>query len=115
LPSRTPSATISATGFADTVAVASNGRPSGAQVVALLHRSSVLPTGVAVTVTTGPLCAGSWQYTVVSATGREPLYVLSRGAPQSLSLVTAGTNVCTVEVRTNAPPGIRAAARCDSA
>ena len=54
-----------------------------------------------------PQCAGTWQYSVVTVTGRDPLAVVTRGAPTALTLVTAGTNVCTIPVRTSAPPGIR--------
>jgi hypothetical protein len=65
-----------------------------------------------VTVDTGPLCAGTWQYTVVLVPNREPLAVVTRGRPGALELVTAGTNVCSIPVRTEAPIGIRTAATC---
>lgn len=99
--------------FADGTAVACAGRPTSDQVVAVLRRTSgLLPAGSAVTVQTGPLCAGSWQYTVIVVTGREPLRVVTRGAPTTLSLVTAGTDVCTAEVRAAAPLGILALTFC---
>ncbi|MFC7764406.1 hypothetical protein ACFQY4_45335 [Catellatospora bangladeshensis] len=59
-----------------------------------------------------PVCAGTWQYTVVSIPDREPLQVVTKGAPAVLEVVTAGTDICTIEVRNFAPPGIRIAASC---
>ncbi|MFI7304336.1 hypothetical protein ACIBM8_14090 [Micromonospora aurantiaca] len=89
------------------------GRPSGDRIVALLRGSAgVLPRDVRVTVSTGPLCAEGWQYTVLSVTGHEELQVVTRGESGTPRLVTAGTDVCGVEVRTVAPAGIRTLA-CD--
>ncbi|MFC8845653.1 MULTISPECIES: hypothetical protein [unclassified Micromonospora] len=88
--------------------------PSADRVVALLRGpSGVLSRSVAVRVGDGPLCAGDWQYTVLRVTGHEELQVISRGWPGDLELVTAGTDVCTIEVRVAGPPGIRALA-CDA-
>ncbi|MEU4367011.1 hypothetical protein [Micromonospora chersina] len=87
--------------------------PSGDRVVALLRGPArVLPRDVRVTVRTGPLCAEDWQYTVLAVSGHEELQVVTRGRPAALELVTAGTDVCGVEVRAAAPPGIRTLA-CD--
>ncbi|WP_319459279.1 hypothetical protein [Micromonospora sp. RTP1Z1] len=87
--------------------------PSGDRVVSLLRGSAgVLPRDVRVTVRTGPLCAEDWQYTVLDVTGHEELQVVTRGRPGALKLVTAGTDVCGVEVRAAGPPGIRTLA-CD--
>ncbi|MGV9368702.1 hypothetical protein [Micromonospora tulbaghiae] len=89
------------------------GRPSGDRIVALLRGSAgVLPRDVKVTVATGPLCAEGWQYTVLTVTGHEELQVVTRGETGTPRLVTAGTDVCGVEVRTVAPAGIRTLA-CD--
>jgi hypothetical protein len=100
-------------GFPEAYAVECAGRPTGAQVVRVLRRDGdLLPGGAQVSVDTGPLCAGTWQYTVVTVPGREPLAVVTRGRPGALRLVTAGTNVCSIPVRTQAPPGIRSAAAC---
>ncbi|WP_433494581.1 hypothetical protein ACQP26_30030 [Micromonospora sp. CA-248089] len=89
------------------------GRPSGDRIVALLRGSAgVLPRDVRVTVATGPLCAEGWQYTVLTVTGHEELQVVTRGETGTPRLVTAGTDVCGVEVRTLAPVGIRTLA-CD--
>lgn len=99
--------------FPEAYAVTCAGRPGAEQVLALLRRTAgLLPSGVTVTVLMAPQCAGTWQYTVVSVPDREPLQVVTRGVPTALQLVTAGTNVCTIEVRTQAPRGILTLARC---
>jgi len=112
-PSRPPVRTTTPTPFSDLTAAPCANRPSGDQVIAVVRRQrSLLPAGATVTVTTGPLCSGSWQYTVLEVPNREPLQVVTKGAPESLAFVTAGTNVCTVEVRAYAPPGIQSTAKC---
>jgi hypothetical protein len=114
IPARTTTtASPSPPGFSENYAVFCGGRPTADQVVALLRRTAnLLPGGARVTVKTGPLCAGTWQYTVVDVPEREPLQVISRGAPTALVLVTAGTDVCNVTVRTSAPAGILSVAHC---
>jgi hypothetical protein len=102
----------SQSGFGTLTAVSCNGKPTGAQVVALLRRAGVLPAQVQATVTNGPLCAGTWQYTEVSMSGAEPIDVVTRGRPEALDLVTAGTEVCTKGVRAAAPYGIRSLLGC---
>src|SRR5690242_1357730 len=68
----------STAGFPDSTAVACAGKPSAAQVIAALRRDrDVLPAGVTPTATTGPLCSGTWQYTVLEMSGHEPLQVVS--------------------------------------
>ncbi|MDG4763129.1 hypothetical protein O7632_03235 [Solwaraspora sp. WMMD406] len=110
----TPSTTPTTATRPATVAVDCAGQPSADQVVAMLRRTDgLLPAGVRVTVQVAPRCAGSWQYTVVQIPNREPLQVVSEGSPTSFSLVTAGTDVCTIPVRVGAPAGIRALA-CES-
>lgn len=99
--------------FAEAVAVPCGGRPTGEQVVAAIRRvPGLLPAGAAPKVSAGPLCAGQWQYTVLTLPDVEPLQVVTRGVPTALAMVTAGTNVCTIEVTAGAPPGILSAARC---
>jgi hypothetical protein len=107
-----PPTTRSATpGFGESTATDCQGNPTGEQVIALVRRSPhLLPAGVAVSVRDRPLCAGTWQYTVIQVPGHEPLQVVSNGPARSLTLVTAGTDVCSIPVRTGAPPGIRAVA-----
>ncbi|MEV4662634.1 hypothetical protein AB0J85_11840 [Micromonospora echinofusca] len=90
------------------VAVPCPDGPSGARIVDLVRgRGGVLPNGVRVRVRTGPLCAGEWHYTVLDVTGHEMLQVVTQGRPGAPRLVTAGTDVCTAEVRAAGPPGIR--------
>ncbi|MEV1286700.1 hypothetical protein [Micromonospora sp. NPDC049679] len=113
-PPVAPTPTPTATAFGELTAVDCAGRPKAAQVIALLRRTGVLPPNAPVTVLSAPVCAGDWQHTEVRMPGREPLQVVTSGAPSALTLVTSGTDVCNIPVRTGAPPGIRAVA-CDAA
>jgi hypothetical protein len=82
-------------------------------VIAVVRRQpSLLAPGVSVSATVGPLCAGTWQYTVLSVADHEPMQVVTKGVPSSLTFVTAGTNVCTVDVRAAAPVALLSAANC---
>jgi hypothetical protein len=99
--------------FAEEYATPCSGYPTAHQVMALVRQSGgLLPRTGSVTVVKGPLCAGSWQYTIFSVPQKEPLQVVSRGTPGNLTLVTAGTDICSIEVRTAGPVGIRNAALC---
>lgn len=99
--------------FAEEFAVPCAGYPSAGQVLALVRRiGGLVPRTGTVPVAEGPLCAGDWQYTVFAVPGKEQLQVVSRGTPGHLTLVTAGTDVCTARVRAGAPAGIRNAAAC---
>jgi hypothetical protein len=112
-PTTTTAASPSATGFSESYVVPCNGRPSAAQVISAVRRhGSLLTSGVSVTATTGPLCSGIWQYTVLAVPDHEPLQVVTKGAPSSLQFVTAGTNVCTVDVRAGAPVALLTTANC---
>ena len=117
-PPSTPSATTaspspSPTGFSESYVVPCAGRPSAAQVISVVRRhGSLLTSGVSVTATTGPLCSGTWQYAVLAVPDHEPLQVVTKGAPSSLQFVTAGTNVCTVDVRAGAPVALLTTANC---
>ncbi|HEX5540914.1 MAG TPA: hypothetical protein VFX60_05030 [Micromonospora sp.] len=93
--------------FSELTAEDCQGRPTARQVIDLLRRNRLLPQNVTVTVDSSPVCAGNWHYTVVQVPGHEPLQVVSEGAPATLRLVTAGTDVCSIQVRAAAPPGIR--------
>lgn len=109
-----PLGTVTPTPDAGLVATACRNGPTGQRVVQLLRgRAGVLPANVRVQVHTGPLCAADWQYTVLEVTGHEELQVVTRGQPTAPTLVTAGTDVCTIEVRATGPAGIRALA-CDA-
>jgi hypothetical protein len=111
-PTRGPRPTSAPT-FSEASTVDCAGYPSADQVIAVLRRTTdVLPTGVTPTVLTAPQCSGTWQYTIVSVPDREPLQVVTRGTPTTLQLVTAGTDICSIAVRTQAPYGIRTLARC---
>jgi hypothetical protein len=117
MPSRSqamPTPSPSKSGFPEETAVSCGGRPTGAQMIAALRRSSgLLPSGINATVRTGdPQCAGTWQYAVVLVPNSDPLIVVTRGQPSSLTVVTAGTDVCSIPVRTEAPTGTRTLA-CD--
>lgn len=96
--------------FPETTAVPCADKPSEAQIIAVTRGR--FPIGSGAKASLGPLCAGTWQYTVLSVAGREPLQVVTSGEPTSLKLVSAGTDICTVEVRNYAPAGILLAARC---
>jgi hypothetical protein len=103
---------LSPTGFPESYAVTCNGKPGVDTVVALLKAKGVLSGSPTVTAQEGPLCAGTWQYTVLNVKGQGPLQVVTQGPPTALKLVTYGTEVCSVEVRTQAPYGIRVQAQC---
>jgi hypothetical protein len=96
------------------VAIDCGGQPDQAELLDLLRTEGMLSGDAEAEVVTGPLCAGGWQYSVVRVPDLDPLQVVTRGEPGDLALVTAGTDVCTVEVRIQAPPGIRDAAACVS-
>jgi hypothetical protein len=100
-------------GSGDQVAAACRNGPTEARVVALL-RDEVrgLPAGARIRTTDGPRCAGEWHWTMLEVTGHERLQVVTRGRVTAPELVTAGTDVCSPEVETGAPAGIRALA-CD--
>lgn len=60
----------------------------------------------------GPFCSGTWQFTVVQiaqadADSAEPLLVVTKGKPPTIQVIEAGTDVCSVKVRNEAPTGIR--------
>ncbi|MBQ0903656.1 hypothetical protein [Micromonospora sp. U21] len=113
-PATPPVGTATATPDAGLVATACRNGPSGQRVVQLVRgRGAVLPDNVRVRVRTGPLCAADWQYTVLEVTGHEELQVVTRGRAAAPELVTAGTDVCTIEVRATGPVGIRTLA-CDA-
>ncbi|MET7418124.1 hypothetical protein [Dactylosporangium sp. NPDC005555] len=99
--------------FSDAYVSQCNGRPTGEQVIAAVRKARPgLPTGSGLTVKTGPLCAGVWQYTILTVTNSEPLQIMSKGAPASLTIVTAGTDPCSVEVKATAPLALLRTADC---
>jgi hypothetical protein len=109
-PSTSPGAAPS---FAEDYSVACLGQPSADQIVAMLRaKTKLLPATGVITATTGPLCSGTWQYSILAIPGKEPMHVVTQGLPNALKLVTAGSDVCTIYVRTHAPRGIVDAAHC---
>ncbi|HEY8473532.1 MAG TPA: hypothetical protein VIL37_12980 [Natronosporangium sp.] len=98
--------------FSEQFAVDCGGEPSGDEVIDLLRAEDVVAAGADAEVTDGPRCSGTWQYTVVTVPDLDPLQVVTEGEPGDLELVTAGTDVCTPEIRIQAPPGIQSAAGC---
>ncbi|MEV8515000.1 hypothetical protein [Dactylosporangium sp. NPDC051484] len=103
----------SPSGFSTAYVAYCNGRPSGEQVLAVVRRNrGNLPAGNAVTVQKAPVCSGIWQYTVLTVTGSEPLRVITKGDPAALTVVTMGSDPCTVEVRDTAPPALLATVDC---
>lgn len=105
----TPTPTASASPFPVFSSVACHGRPTGDQVLALVKQQTAINPSKAIT---QPVCAGTWHYTVLEVIGRDPLQVLSKGDPGALQLMAIGTDVCTVDVRRQAPTGILLAASC---
>jgi hypothetical protein len=96
-----------------TTALPCAGRPSASQVIAALrHDRNLIPAGASARVVTGPLCAGDWQYTVLAVPDHDQLQVVTRGSAGALTVVTAGTYVCTPQVTGGAPIGVIAAAHC---
>ncbi|MER7002898.1 hypothetical protein ABT297_07610 [Dactylosporangium sp. NPDC000555] len=110
-PSR--SGSPSPSGFSEAYVTYCNGRPSGEQVVAVVRRNRAnLPAGNGVAVWKAPVCSGTWQYTVLTVTGSEPLRVITKGDPAALTVVTMGSDPCTAEVRATAPPALLATVDC---
>ncbi|QSB14956.1 hypothetical protein JQS43_00735 [Natronosporangium hydrolyticum] len=99
-------------GFPDEIALGCDGRPGPAALIELLQAEGLLAASDDAEVVEGPFCSGTWQYAVIAVPDRDPLQVVTQGEPDALELVTAGTDVCTVEVRIQAPAGIAGAAAC---
>ena len=103
------SATSAPTPWPEYTAVDCAGRPSKEQVIAVVRsQTGIEPGGVI----TAPLCGGTWQFTVLSVPGREPVKVLTRTTQSGLALVAVGTDVCSLDIQHQAPSGIYAAASC---
>jgi hypothetical protein len=112
VPTTKPSPTPSPTPTVPPAPVCRNG-PTAAQVLTVLAGAPGVPVGAELTVTAGPFCAGTWQFATVErkpdgANDKfEPLLVVTRGKPSALTLVEAGSDVCSDVVQKDAPPGIR--------
>lgn len=89
------------------------GSPTGAQILAVVKTEGKegIPKKT-LKVDDGPFCSGTWSFTTVEVAGEstdevEPLMVVATGKDATLHLVGAGSDVCTDQVQTDAPPGIR--------
>ena len=83
--------------------------PSRAQVLAVLDGLPGIPAKELV-VAAGPFCSGSWHFTEVRIADEdkaEQLFVVTTGTPTTLKVIEAGTDVCSTEVQSRAPAGIR--------
>jgi hypothetical protein len=83
-------------------------RVTADQVISLVRNTTEIRPSRAVT---GPLCAGTWQYTELQVPNGDPVQAIT-ASRDGLRLVAVGTDVCTVEVKLQAPSGIRTAAGC---
>jgi hypothetical protein len=104
LPSRPPS-------FPDGTAASCAGQPGPDAILALVRAKGVIAQRVRASVTVGPMCAGTWQYSLVSVSGAGLIQVVTTGPPGALQFVAAGTDVCAT-LRDLAPAGIVRAASC---
>lgn len=85
--------------------------PTAAQMLAVLQGLPGIPEEE-LKVAEGPFCSGAWQFATVQIAGQDPkeaeqLFVVTTGTPTALKVIEAGTDVCSVEVQAQAPPGIR--------
>ena len=85
--------------------------PTKALVLAVLKGLPGIPEQE-LAVADGPFCSGSWQFATVQIAGEDPkdaeqIFVVTTGTPTALKVIEAGTDVCSVEVQTKAPAGIR--------
>lgn len=102
-------------GFPESVAQGCAGHPTVAQVIAVVRAAGQVRASATPVARSGPLCAGTWQFTVLGLPDREPLQVVTMTGPSGLELVAAGTDVCGTVVESIAPAGIRALAGCGQA
>jgi hypothetical protein len=108
-PRATTSPSATASPFPAFTTAPCGAKPSAADIAALVKQKVSLVPGKALT---GPLCAGTWHYTLFEVPGKEPVHVLTIGTSSGLTLFAAGTDICTADVQQQAPYGVRAAAGC---
>ncbi|WP_229067372.1 hypothetical protein [Actinoplanes sp. DH11] len=84
------------------------GEPTKQQILALIKNNPSVPDAE-LKVADGPFCAGTWSFTTVKLAtgGAESLQVVTTGKGATLTLITAGTDVCNPQVQAQAPAGIR--------
>lgn len=108
-PTRTTAPTTAPTSTVSPAARCRNG-PSAAQVLAVLEGMPGIPEEE-LAVTAGPFCAGAWQFAAVEIADApdkaEELFVVTTGTPTALRVIEAGTDVCSPDVQSRAPAGIR--------
>lgn len=75
-------------------AVACAGKPSADEVLALVRREEPPIAVPGARVGEGPLCAEDWQITVLMHPDTDPLMVVTNLRDGTLTLVTAGTELC---------------------
>jgi hypothetical protein len=85
--------------------------PTAAQLLAVLVGQPGMPEEE-LKVVQGPFCASSWQFGTVRIADADPktaedLFVVTTGTPTALEVIEAGTDVCSTEVQSRAPAGIR--------
>ena len=85
--------------------------PTKAQMLAVLEGLPGIPEEE-LAVAEGPFCSGSWQFATVQIADEDPedaeqLFVVTTGRPAALKVIEAGTDVCSAEVQSRAPAGIR--------
>lgn len=88
-----------------------SGQPTGAEILALIKGKAGIPKKT-LQVQDGPFCADTWAFTTVKLAGsgsgdQEPLSVVTSGKGSTLTLITAGSDVCNPQVQASAPAGIR--------
>ncbi|WP_162908025.1 hypothetical protein [Allorhizocola rhizosphaerae] len=105
-PSVSASPSPSPTPFPEYTAVDCAGRVKADQVISAVKADTSIRPSKAIT---GPLCAGTWQWTLLEVPNHDPVQAVTR---DNAKLVVAGTEVCTAEVRAHAPSGIKSQAGC---
>ena len=86
--------------------------PTKAQVLAVIDGEPGIPPNDDLIVYAGPYCSGTGQFTTVEKAGKnpdnfDPLFVVTTGKPNALVLIEAGADVCSDQVQSQAPKGIR--------
>jgi len=94
--------------FSEFVTVPCGTRVTADQVISLVRDQTQIRPSRA---TNGPLCAGTWQYTELQVPANDPVQAVT-ATRDSLRLIAVGTDVCTAEVKLQAPSAIRTAAGC---
>jgi hypothetical protein len=107
-PSRSVSPSPSLSPFSEFVTVPCGTRVTADQVISLVRNQTPIRPSQA---TSGPLCAGTWQYTELQVPDGDPVQAVT-ARRDTLVLIAVGTDVCTAEVKLQAPSAIRTAAGC---